>query len=353
MKVTKEILKKYFKKGAYPTEQDFANTIDSLAHVDETVSPEIVEEIYKVIESKAEADSVNSHFANYSNPHRVTKEQIGLGNVDNTADMDKPISNSTAQELATKASISDLQHHVSDTDVHTNTEEKTAWNAKETPENATAKAEAALEAAKVYTDTSVANLVNSSPEALDTLKELADALGNDANFSETVLTEIGKKASASDLQSHVEASDIHTTQAEKTAWDAKESVEGAQTKATDAYITATAYASTAIEAHAKLVTHITPKEREDWNAKAASVIMHPVEFISGDYILENPTDIKVGNVIAYSLFATSNEPATLIFPTNAIRPNDIVYIFPESYIEVSVYFKDDIYVWTASQLLKL
>jgi len=39
----------------------------------------------------------------------------------------------------------------------------------------------------------VAALVNSSPAALDTLKELADALGGDANFATTVNTALGNR----------------------------------------------------------------------------------------------------------------------------------------------------------------
>lgn len=45
-----------------------------------------------------------------------------------------------------------------------------------------------------YVDTKVADLVNSSPETLDTLKELSDALGNDSNFATTVANQIGSKA---------------------------------------------------------------------------------------------------------------------------------------------------------------
>lgn len=44
-----------------------------------------------------------------------------------------------------------------------------------------------------YVDKKVSDLVNSAPETLDTLKELADALGNDANFAATVATNLGKK----------------------------------------------------------------------------------------------------------------------------------------------------------------
>jgi len=38
---------------------------------------------------------LNTHIEDLLNPHQVTKGQIGLGNVDNTADADKPVSNST------------------------------------------------------------------------------------------------------------------------------------------------------------------------------------------------------------------------------------------------------------------
>ena len=42
-------------------------------------------------------------------------------------------------------------------------------------------------------NTAVSNLVNSSPSTLDTLNELATALGNDANFASTVTTSLGGK----------------------------------------------------------------------------------------------------------------------------------------------------------------
>ena len=48
-------------------------------------------------------------------------------------------------------------------------------------------------ATKAYVDTAVANVVASSPAALDTLDELANALGDDPNFATTVATSIGTK----------------------------------------------------------------------------------------------------------------------------------------------------------------
>jgi len=46
---------------------------------------------------------------------------------------------------------------------------------------------------KQETDDRIQKVINSAPEALDTLKELADALGNDANFAGTMATELAKK----------------------------------------------------------------------------------------------------------------------------------------------------------------
>jgi len=48
-------------------------------------------------------------------------------------------------------------------------------------------------ASKEYVDDKIAEIVDSAPEALNTLNELAKALGEDANFSTTVLNLIGTK----------------------------------------------------------------------------------------------------------------------------------------------------------------
>jgi hypothetical protein len=60
--------------------------------------------------------------------------------------------------------------------------------------DATTKADAAEAAANAYTDTEVAALVASAPGALDTLNELAAALGDDANFASSITASIATKA---------------------------------------------------------------------------------------------------------------------------------------------------------------
>lgn len=52
-------------------------------------------------------NNLNAHINNRTNPHRVTKEQIGLDQVDNTSDANKPISNATQNALNSKFNASD------------------------------------------------------------------------------------------------------------------------------------------------------------------------------------------------------------------------------------------------------
>jgi len=83
----------------------------------------------------------------------ITKSMVGLGSVDNTADSAKPVSTAQATAIAT------------------------------------AKSEAIADA------TSQVNaLLTGAPAALNTLDELAAALGDDANFASTVTTNLAAKA---------------------------------------------------------------------------------------------------------------------------------------------------------------
>lgn len=70
---------------------------------------------------------------------------------------------------------------------------QTELDGKETPAGATAKASVAENNAKSYTDTKLSDLIGSAPEALDTLHELATALGNDPNFATTLLDSLAEK----------------------------------------------------------------------------------------------------------------------------------------------------------------
>lgn len=66
--------------------------------------------------TKTESDSnfepknsnIQSHISSTSNPHMVTKTQVGLGNVDNTSDLNKPVSTATQSALDLKADSSSV-----------------------------------------------------------------------------------------------------------------------------------------------------------------------------------------------------------------------------------------------------
>ena len=100
-----------------------------------------------------------------------------LTNVDNTSDANKPISTATATALSLKAPLASP----SLTGIPT---APTALSTVNTTQIATTE----------FVQTAVSNLVNSAPEALNTLKELSDALGADANYATTISTALGLKA---------------------------------------------------------------------------------------------------------------------------------------------------------------
>ena len=107
----------------------------------------------------------------------------------------------TKQELASKANTSDLSNYLTTANASTIYETISGAQSKYQPvgEYALKSEIPSLSgyATESYVNTQVSNLVNSAPEALDTLKELADALGNDANFSATVTNLIGQKLDSS------------------------------------------------------------------------------------------------------------------------------------------------------------
>lgn len=122
--------------------------------------------------------SLISHINNFDNPHMLTKNQIELGNVDNTSDKDKPVS--TAQQKAID-------------DAYTNSNK--------------------------YTDQKVADLIDGAPETLDTLKEVADAIEKSKTVEEALNNAIGKKANQAELDTHTGNDTIHITSDERTKWN--------------------------------------------------------------------------------------------------------------------------------------
>lgn len=61
-----------------------------------------------------------------------------------------------------------------------------------------------LTSAESYTDQKIADVVDGSPEALDTLYELAKALGDDSNFTTTVMDQIGQKLPTTTFENFID-----------------------------------------------------------------------------------------------------------------------------------------------------
>ena len=83
-------------------QMDTALDPDSSNGVQNKVITENINRIDTELDTKAASSDLTSHTSNTSNPHGVTKAQVGLGNVDNTADKDKPLSTLQSQAVDTK-----------------------------------------------------------------------------------------------------------------------------------------------------------------------------------------------------------------------------------------------------------
>ena len=211
-----------------------------LGNVDNTAdaSKPVSTATQSALDAKLASATAASTYAPLANPtftgtvSGVTKTHVGLGNVDNTADASKPVSTAQQTALDLKANIAGPTFtgtvsgitksmvglgnvdNTADTAKPVSTAQQTALDLKETVANVALKAPIASPAltgvptaptAAVATNTTqiattayvrgeVAALVNSAGATLDTLGEIATALGNDPNLSATLTTSIGLKA---------------------------------------------------------------------------------------------------------------------------------------------------------------
>lgn len=85
--------------------------------------------------------------------------------------------------------------------------------------DASGSANTALTNAKAYTDQEIANLLENSTEAVDSIYELRDAMSDNADAITALQSVAASKANASDLTSHTGNGDIHVTATQKTNWN--------------------------------------------------------------------------------------------------------------------------------------
>lgn len=170
------------KMGAYALAEDVYNlsypAYDEAEVLAELESGESIFDLFG--KSKKAVKELIAHIRDRNNPHEVTKSQIGLNNVDNTADADKPVSYPQQNALDTY-----------------------------------------YQQSTGYTDQAIADLINGAPETLNTLKEVADAIKENETVVEALDGAIGKKANQAELDTHTENATIHITSAERTKWNNK------------------------------------------------------------------------------------------------------------------------------------
>ena len=117
----------------------------------------------------------------------VTKSHVGLGNVDNTSDANKPVSTATQTALDLKLASATAATTYAPL-------ASPALTGVPTAPTAAAATNTTQVATTAYVRGEVAALVNSAGATLDTLGEIATALGNDANLSTTLTNAIALKA---------------------------------------------------------------------------------------------------------------------------------------------------------------
>lgn len=152
--------------GNLTTTKDIT-TIGNLTAVHIYEGTTLLSNKYAPIESPTFTGTVNG----------ITKTMIGLGNVNNTSDADKPVS--TAQQTAL--------------DLKANLVSPTFTGVPLAP-TANVGTNTSQIATTAYVRGEIYNLIGTAPSTLDTLQELANAINSDASFATTIANEIGLKA---------------------------------------------------------------------------------------------------------------------------------------------------------------
>lgn len=156
-------------------------TLASDADVDNTTT--LGEAIGRLQRQINDNDAAHADFATKNNPAftgtatGLTAAMVGLGNANNTSDSAKPVSTAQQTALNLKANIN-----------------SPAFTGTPAVPTASLGTNTTQIASTAFVKAELAALIDSSPATLDTLNELAAALGDDPNFATTVSTALGEKA---------------------------------------------------------------------------------------------------------------------------------------------------------------
>lgn len=155
------------------------------------------------------------------------------------------------------------------------------------------KAKLATAASETYVEEKVAELVGSAPDTLDTLKELADALGNDANFATTITEKIGTKVDKVEGKSLISDTEIARLASVKNYDDTE--IRGELAKKA---------LKTELHEHSNktVLDGINAAKVQAWDGKAEAQHTHDIDDVTG---LQDALDSKV-NVVSGKGLSTND-----------------------------------------------
>ncbi len=152
---------------------DYRSDVYATLDTVERLSEEVKKKINDLDDKKVEETELHS-WARQPDKPSYSKIEVGLGNVDNTADKDKPVS--TAMQAALDLFYAN---------------------------------------ANQFTLNKIAELVNGAPTTMDTLKEIADVIAANKSVVDALDTAIGSKASQAELDTHTNNNTIHLTASDR------------------------------------------------------------------------------------------------------------------------------------------
>lgn len=173
----------YFAKKINENKTTSENSFSYISYLETDSTTKILDEKY-IPDTIARVEDINTAINNITHP--ITSVNGQTGNVEITA---------ASLGALTSAPVSSVNGNTGDVVL-------TASDVGALPDTTNIPSIEGL-ASENYVETKIAGLVNSAPETLNTLNELATALGNDPNFATTIAAEIGTKANANDLTSHI------------------------------------------------------------------------------------------------------------------------------------------------------
>lgn len=249
-------LRKWFGRGMYPTAEQFSDLFDSFFHKTEDKIPMSgVEGLTDQLNGKyntAEGRELEKKVQKVTDDLsvHVASSEKAFNEVQNDIEaLDRKIDDEAQKREQGDAATLRAANE------HTEAVVAEEASARESGDRTT------LQSAKDYVDKAIAELVDGSPAALDTLKELSAALGNDPNFATTVATQIGRKVDK------VAGKGLST---EDYTSEEKAKLAGISSGANN-YRHPASHPASMIEQDA---THrfITDTERSTWNGKASTAV---------------------------------------------------------------------------------